>query len=305
MTDGMDETDKDPALQIALIQMTASKSLEDNLGFLSAHIADAANAGALYIQSPENSLIMDLDASRVADVAGSAAYGAALDHLSNLAASLNVWLHIGATPFLEKAAFEKATLETSGSENGSADRAALTNRSLLFNPAGDLVSHYDKIHMFDVRLPGGEHYQESKNYHPGERAVVVDCGFARLGLSICYDLRFAALYRQLAQAGAEMISVPAAFTRFTGAAHWHVLLRARAIETGCFVVAAAQGGAHETGRETYGHSLVVSPWGEVLLDGGEEPGVHMVTINPGDVAAARAKVPSLTHDRAFDLDAPL
>ena len=280
-------------LRVGLIQMTASKSLDDNLDFLLARIDEAIEGGAAYILSPENSLIMNLDAKEVANVAGSAAYKDALTALDELARKQDIWLHIGASPIV---------LETKA---GGHEAPSLANRSLLFAPPGRTGGTYDKIHMFDVALPGGESYRESKNYQPGEQAVVIDCGFAKLGMTICYDLRFPVLYRQLAQAGAEMISAPAAFTQITGEAHWHILLRSRAIETGCFVVAAAQTGLNETGRKTYWHSLVVSPWGEVLLDAGEDVGVFFAELDFCEVGDVRTRIPSLDHDRHFVMNAPL
>jgi deaminated glutathione amidase len=185
----------------------------------------------------------------------------------------------------------------------SSDKAA--NRSFLIDPRGEIVARYDKIHMFDVDLAGGESYRESRNYRPGESAVLHDLPWGRLGLTICYDLRFPALYRALAEAGAIFLTVPSAFTRQTGEAHWHVLNRARAIENGSFVFAAAQGGKHENGRETYGHSLVVDPWGRVIAEGGVEPGVVLAEIDPAEVAAARGRVPSLQHGRRFEIVEPL
>ena len=281
-------------LKVALLQMTATKSLDKNFTFLEEHITKAAKGGASYIQTPENSLIMDLDSQHVAKVAMSAAYEEALSALKALAARLQVCLHLGASA---------VALPPSGEGGNQAPR--LANRSFLFTAEGHVGGTYDKIHMFDVSLPGGEVYRESQNYQPGDKAVVVDCGFARLGLTICYDLRFPALYRQLAQAGAEMISVPAAFTRVTGEAHWHILLRARAIETGCFILASAQTGVHETGRSTFGHSLIVTPWGEVVGDAGVECGLLEAEIDLTDVYDVRAKIPSLGHDRPFEMDAPL
>jgi predicted amidohydrolase len=183
------------------------------------------------------------------------------------------------------------------------DRAA--NRSFLIDPRGDIVARYDKIHMFDVDLAGGETYRESRSYRPGETAVVSDLPWGRIGLTICYDLRFPSLYRALAEAGASFLAIPSAFTQQTGEAHWHVLNRARAIENGCYVFAAAQAGRHENGRETFGHSLVVDPWGRVIAEGGVEPGVVLVDIDPAAVAAARGRVPSLQHGRRFELVEPL
>ena len=178
------------------------------------------------------------------------------------------------------------------------------NRSLLISPAGAIAARYDKIHMFDVDLAGGESYRESRTYRAGDMAVVADLPWGRLGISVCYDLRFPALYRALAEAGSTILTVPSAFTRQTGEAHWHVLLRSRAIENGSFVLAAAQGGKHESGRETFGHSLIVDPWGRILAEGGTEPGVVMGTIDLAEVAAARARVPSLQHGRRFEIIAP-
>ena len=181
----------------------------------------------------------------------------------------------------------------------SADRAV--NRSFLIDPKGEIAARYDKIHMFDVDLADGESYRESRNYRPGESAVLADLPWGRLGLTICYDLRFPALYRALAEAGATMLAIPSAFTKQTGEAHWHVLMRARAIENGCFVFAAAQGGKHENGRETYGHSLIVDPWGRIIAEGGTEPGVVMAEIDPAEVTNARARIPSLQHGRRFEI----
>ena len=185
----------------------------------------------------------------------------------------------------------------------SPDKAA--NRSFLIDPKGAIVARYDKIHMFDVDLAGGESYRESRNYRAGDLAVVTDLPWGRLGLTICYDMRFPALYRALAESGASFLAVPSAFTRQTGESHWHVLLRARAIETGCYIFAAAQGGRHENKRETFGHSLVVDPWGRIVAEGDTEPGVIFADIDPAAVATARGKVPSLQHGRRFEMVEPM
>jgi predicted amidohydrolase len=206
--------------------------------------------------------------------------------LRELARKLGLWLHVG-----------------SFAVRVSADKAA--NRSFLIDPKGDIVARYDKIHMFDVDLAGGESYRESRNFRSGELAVVSDLPWGRIGLTVCYDLRFPALYRALAEAGASLLAIPSAFTRQTGEAHWHVLIRARAIENGCFVLAAAQGGTHENGRETFGHSLVVDPWGRVVAEGGLEPGVIFAEVDPAEVTAARARIPSLQHGRRFELIEPM
>ena len=199
-----------------------------------------------------------------------------------LAKDLGIWLSVGSLAI-----------------KVAADKVA--NRSFLMGPDGRIHARYDKIHMFDVELPNGETYEESRNYRPGGEAVVADTPFGRLGLTICYDLRFPHLYRALAKAGASYLTVPSAFTQVTGEAHWHVLLRARAIETGCFVFAAAQSGTHENGRKTFGHSLIVGPWGEVLADGGTQTGVVTADIDPARVSEARGRIPALQHDRDFGL----
>ncbi|MEM9966611.1 MAG: carbon-nitrogen hydrolase family protein [Pseudomonadota bacterium] len=183
------------------------------------------------------------------------------------------------------------------------DDGRFANRSFLVNARGDIVAWYDKIHMFDVQINATETWRESEGYRPGTQAVVANAPFAQIGMSICYDVRFPYLYRALAQSGAQVLTVPAAFSPVTGAAHWHALLRARAIETGCFVIAPAQTGLHDSAthrsRKTYGHSLVVDPWGEVLLDAGEKPGIYPFKIELERVVEARSKVPSLTHTRSF------
>jgi hypothetical protein len=202
-----------------------------------------------------------------------------------LAGELKIHLHIGSLAL--RATSERAV-----------------NRSFLIGPDGSVIASYDKIHMFDIDLPGGESYRESANYQPGETAVIADLPWGRIGLTICYDVRFPALYRALAESGASFLTVPSAFTRKTGEAHWHTLLRARAIENGCFVFAAAQAGLHENKRETFGHSLIVAPWGEVLAEGGIEPGVFMAKIDPALVETARKTVPSLQHGRRFSVADP-
>ena len=175
------------------------------------------------------------------------------------------------------------------------------NRSFLLDPNGRVAARYDKIHLFDTDPGSGESYRESNTVEGGHRAVLAGTPWGKIGLTICYDLRFPRLYRRLAKAGAFLIAAPSAFTETTGKAHWRVLLRARAIENGCFMIAPAQGGAHANGRRTYGHSLIVGPWGDVLAEGGVDPGIIVADIDPGEAAAARARVPSLQHDRPFDL----
>src|SRR5207247_1825859 len=187
----------------------------------------------------------------------------------------------------------------SGEPGADGSEERLANRSFLIDAGGAIVSRYDKIHMYDIDLPGGESYRESNAYRPGGRTIVAETPWGRLGMSVCYDVRFPHLYRALAQAGADFLAVPSVFTVPTGRAHWHVLLRARAIENACFVFAPAQWGEHTAGRKSYGHSLIVDPWGEVMADGGEAVGVVTARIDPARIAEARRSVPSLTHDRAF------
>ena len=268
---------------VGLVQLTSGREIAANIEGASALIRRARGDGADFILTPENTTMVEPDRQAVFDKAkpedaheGVAAFGA-------LAAELEAWLLIGSM--------------TIGLSAGGGAKAA--NRSFLFDPAGRIAARYDKIHMFDVDIPDGQVYRESANFEPGRAAVTADLPWGRLGLSVCYDLRFAHLYRSLAKAGADFLTVPAAFTAFTGQAHWHVLLRARAIETGCFVFAPAQCGEHAEGRRTYGHSLVVAPWGEVLADGGEAPGVVLARIEPARVEEARRMVPSIDHDRDF------
>lgn len=266
----------------ACVQLRAGKQVEANIAAAEALIREAAGRGARYIQTPEQTALMELEAKTLFARIGREEEDRALARLRALAGELGVWLHIGSLAI-----------------RLAPDRAA--NRAFLIAPDGRICARYDKIHMFDVDLPSGESYRESATYRPGTEAVVARLPWGRLGLSICYDLRFAYLYRALAQAGAEILAVPAAFTRQTGAAHWHVLQRARAIETGCFVISAAQGGRHENGRETFGHSLIVSPWGEVLAEAGDEPCVITAALDMAEVAEARRRIPALTHDRAFTM----
>lgn len=271
--------------RVGLVQLRSGRSVAPNLDMAEALVRQAAASGAQYVLTPENTGLMELSSgSLFANIEPEESNGV-VERMRAVGRQLGIWLHMGSTAI--KLADDK-----------------VANRSFLFAPDGTVVARYDKIHMFDVDLSGGESYRESKNYQPGRTAVVVDLPWGRLGMTICYDLRFPALYRALAQAGADFITVPAAFTKQTGEAHWHVLLRARAIETGCYVLAAAQGGMHEAGRATFGHSMVVSPWGEVVAEAGAEPGVILADIDPAAVAEARRRIPSLDHDQPFELHAP-
>ena len=273
-------------LRVACVQMTSTPDVAANLDQAGALVREAAAGGAELVLLPEN----------VACLAGQremrAAAGDDGAHLArrvfaDLARAAGIWLLAGSIAERRR------------------DESRLANRSLLFDGRGTLVATYDKIHMFDVDLDGGESYRESGNYAPGERAVLATTPWGGLGMTVCYDLRFPQLYRALAKAGAAMLAIPSAFTVPTGRAHWQVLLRARAIECGCFVFAPAQCGSHYGRRRTYGHSLIVDPWGEVLAEAGEAPGVIAADIDLGRVADARAKVPSLGHDRPFAAPAPL
>jgi len=277
---------KNSAFKVALVAMRAGRDPQANLDAVLTAIDQAKRAGADYVQTPEMTNIMEVKRDRLFANIVADESDPTLATLREVARKLSIYVHIGSLAI--KASSEKAV-----------------NRSFLIDRKGEVVARYDKIHMFDVDLAGGESYRESNTYRPGELAVVADLPWGRLGLTVCYDLRFPALYRALAEAGASFFAIPSAFTRQTGEAHWHVLLRARAIENGCFVFAAAQGGKHENGRETFGHSLIVDPWGRILAEGGAEPGVVIAEVDPAEVAAARAKIPSLLHGRRFELVEPM
>ncbi len=277
---------KDSTFKAALIQMRSGRDPQTNLNAVLAAIDQAKRAGADYVQTPEMTNVLESSRQRLLGNIVADEHDPTLATLREVARKLAIYVHIGSLAV--KASPEKAV-----------------NRSFLIDRRGDIAARYDKIHMFDVDLADGESYRESNTYRAGELAVVADLPWGRLGLTVCYDLRFPALYRALAEAGASFLSIPSAFTRQTGEAHWHVLLRARAIENGCFVFAAAQGGRHESGRETFGHSLIVDPWGRILAEGGSEPGIVIAEIDPAEVAAARAKIPSLHHGRRFELVEPM
>jgi predicted amidohydrolase len=270
----------------AMIQMRSGLQPGANINAAVRYIGDAKSAGAEYVLTPEMTNILAANREQLFAVAVEEEADPSLVTLREVARKLGIYVHIGSLAI-----------------RISPDRAA--NRSFLIDPKGDILARYDKIHMFDVDLAGGESYRESRNYRPGELAVLADLPWGRLGLTVCYDLRFPALYRALAEAGATMLAIPSAFTKQTGEAHWHVLIRGRAIENGCFVFAAAQGGRHENGRDTFGHSLIVDPWGRILAEGGTEPGIVVAEINPAEVASARAHIPSLQHGRRFEIVEPL
>ena len=263
-----------------LVQLTSGTEIATNLETAAQMVREAAGRGADLVLTPENTPILDPDHDRLRQVVPGPDGHPAVQGFAEIARTLGIWVLMGSTAV-------------------KLDEDRLANRSYLFAPDGTIAASYDKIHMFDVDIPDGQSYFESKRFRPGEQAVLADLPWAKLGLSICYDLRFPALYRSLAQAGAQVLAVPAAFTQFTGQAHWHTLLRARAIETGCFVLAPAQCGEHAQGRRTYGHSLAVAPWGEILADGGAEPGVTLVEVDTAKVDEARGMVSAITQDRDF------
>lgn len=269
-------------MKVALLQLTSSDDPAANLLVTQKLVSEAAESGAKFILTPEATNCISNSRSHQQEVLAAEQDDLTLGALRKQADQLGVWLSIGSLAV----------------RSGDAD-GRFANRSFLIAPDGGIVAHYDKIHMFDVQVSETECYAESKGYRPGNKAVVADTPFGRVGLSICYDLRFPQLHRSLAKAGADILLVPSAFSTVTGAAHWEPLLRARAIETGCYVLAAAQTGDHG-GRKTYGHSLAVSPWGEVLADGGKAGGITYVDLDPKAVSDARSRIPALSHDRPFE-----
>ncbi len=274
-------------MKAALLQLNVSDDPAANLVQTGGMIAQAAGQGAGFVLTPEVTNCVSQDRRHQNRVLQHEEDDMTLAGLREAAIRHGIWLSIGSL-----------ALKTHDPDGRFA------NRSFLIDPAGQIVGRYDKIHMFDVTVSEAETYRESAGYRPGEQAVVVDTPFAKIGLSICYDVRFAYLYRAMAQAGAEVLLVPSAFSPVTGAAHWEPLLRARAIETGSYVLAAAQTGTHasQTGkpRQTYGHSMAISPWGEVLLDLGTEPGIGLVDLDPRSVAQSRKRIAALSHDRPFE-----
>lgn len=268
-------------LTAACVQMNAGPKVEDNLPIAGDFVRQAADAGAQLISLPETAVSVVKGWEETLKRAFLAHQHPAIPFFADLARETGALIHVGSLCVR------------------LADEERVANRTYVFHPSDGVIATYDKIHMFDVDLEGGESYRESKAFRPGDQAVLVPTRWGQIGLTICYDVRFPHLYRRLAQAGADIIMVPAAFTRPTGEAHWHVLQRARAIENGVFIVAAAQTGEHHRGRKTYGHSLIVDPWGSVLADGGTDTGVVTATLDLDQVAKVRQSVPSLTNDRPF------
>jgi deaminated glutathione amidase len=279
-------TTQSPSFRVGLLQMRSGREPARNLDAAVALIREAKSAGADYVQTPEMTNILERNRESLFAAITPEEKDPSLAAFRTLAHELGLYVHVGSLAI--EVLPEKAV-----------------NRSFLIDPKGEIIARYDKIHMFDVDLAGGESYRESHSYRPGELAVAADLPWGRIGLTICYDLRFPALYRALAEAGASFIAIPSAFTQQTGEAHWHILTRARAIENGCFIFAAAQGGRHEHGRETFGHSIMVDPWGRVIAEGGSEPGVIMADVDPSLLATVRARIPSLQHGRRFELVEPI
>ena len=274
-------------MRCALLQLTSSDNPRDNLETVRGMVRDAAAQGAKFVLTPEVTNCVSLSRAHQNQVLTDPDQDICLAGLRQEAADHGIWLLLGSI-----------AVKT----NDPAGRFA--NRSYLINPDGEIVAQYDKIHMFDVDIDARESFRESSGYRPGADAVLAKTAFANVGMTVCYDMRFPALYQALAREGAQILTVPAAFSPVTGAAHWHTLLRARAIETGCFVLAPAQTGTHPTStgkvRKTFGHSLAVSPWGEVLLDAGKDPGVYVVDLDLACVDDARRRVPALQHAKSFD-----
>ncbi len=272
--------------RIGLIQMRSGRTPAANLNAATKLIGEAKAGGADYVQTPEMTNILEAKRDALMAAIVPEHEDPSLAAFRDLARQHRLWLHIGSLAL-----------------KISPDRAV--NRGFLISPQGEIAARYDKIHMFDVDLANGESYRESRSYVAGEHAVTADLPWGRLGITICYDLRFPGLYRALAEAGSTFLAIPSSFTKQTGEAHWHVLNRARAIENGCYVFAAAQGGRHENGRDTFGHSLVIDPWGRVLAEGDVEPGVVIAEIDPAAVATARTRIPSLQHGRRFEIIEPM
>ncbi len=269
-----------PKFKAACIQVNATNDMAANIAAASKLTRDAVADGANFVLMPENVSMMEWGKDNITAKAMPESEHLALKAFRGLAQDLRTWLHCG-------------------SLSVKLPDGKIANRTYVVTPEGNIAAAYDKIHMFDVDLGNGEKYVESATFTAGHQAVLVDLPWGRLGLSICYDLRFPHLFRHLAQSGAQFLTIPAAFTRRTGEAHWHVLQRARAIETGCFVVSPAQTGTHAGGRQTFGHSLIVNPWGEVLADAGTEPGFISAVIDPAEVASARGRVPAIARDASF------
>jgi predicted amidohydrolase len=269
------------AFRLACLQLNSGNDLQANLAVVRSMTREAAGSGAQFVLMPEYALMMD-GSGRIMRERAQAADGApALGEMQALARELKAWLLVGSL-----------TVRT--------EEERIANRSFLIAADGDVVATYDKIHMFDVTLPDGKVIRESSAYRPGDRAVIADTPWGKLGMTVCYDLRFPGLFRALAHAGAQFITVPSSFQRQTGRSHWHALLRARAIENECFILAPAMCGDHPGNRQTYGHSLIIDPWGDILAEGGEAPQIIYADVDPSRVAKVRGMMPSLEHDRPYE-----
>ncbi len=271
-----------PRFTAACVQMRSTRDPQRNRDDAVRLIREAAAAGAQFIQTPEVTNLCERDTKRLREISQGEEQHEVLVGLREAARETKIWLQIGS---LSVRAGEK-----------------IANRAFMIDPAGEIVARYDKIHLFDVDLPNGETWRESNTFSGGDRATLVETSWGLVGMSICYDVRFPYLYRAEAEAGAFMLTAPACFTRQTGEAHWQVLQRARAIENGAFMMSAAQGGLHEDGRESYGHSIIIDPWGRVLAEAGNEPGLIMAEIDLALVADARQRIPTLRHTRSFAVE---
>jgi predicted amidohydrolase len=270
-----------PSFLVACIQTNSGRELQPNIDAVEALITKARQAGAEFVLLPENVAMLEPNDMLQREKAFPEPEHPAVHEFSRIAKSRNIWLLVGSV-----------SVRLPGGK--------VANRSILMDPTGTIVARYDKIHLFDVDLGNGESYRESATIEPGSHSVVAPTPWGRLGMSICYDLRFPHLYRAMARSGADFLSIPAAFTRTTGQAHWHVLQRARAIETGCYVFAPAQCGEHAEGRQTFGHSVIVEPWGTIVAEGDNDVGFIIAEVDPSKVDDARRKIPALSHDRPFD-----
>jgi len=266
----------------ACVQLRSGRSVEQNTADVERMVRQAAAGGATYVQTPEMTTLLEMKRADLMEKISLEADDPSLKRYQALAAETGVTLHIGSMAVLM-------------------DDGKVANRGYVIGADGAIKDYYDKIHTFDVDLPGGESYRESNTYRNGHRAVCVDLDWGRLGMGICYDMRFPDLFRAQARAGAHILTAPAAFTRQTGEAHWHLLLRTRAVENGCFVIAAAQAGQHEDGRETYGHSIMIDPWGTVIGEADREPGVVYADIDLSLIDKIRGQIPALANERDFDL----
>jgi deaminated glutathione amidase len=268
----------------ACVQMRSGVDEAKNIAAMQEQVREAAAEGAHYIQTPEMTGLVQRDRKALLASISPDSDNRVFAAAAALAQDHQIWLHIGSNAV-------------------ALPNGAVANRAALFSPSGERVAFYDKIHMFDVDLDNGERWRESAIYTPGNKTAIVFTPLAAIGLSICYDLRFPALYREHARIGAQLLTCPSCFTRQTGSAHWHVLLRARAIENGAYMIAAAQGGKHEDGRETFGHSMIVDPWGVILAElEHDEPGIILHEIDPGQVRITRSRIPVLQNERRFEVE---